>query len=183
MGIGSNGPGTVVLGTADRAAAVAAVKAQARIALADDDALIAAFAETALGIAEQFAGRVCIARTMTEKLAVTGGWQRLGATPVSAIAGVSAGGVALAVGSYAVDVDADGQGWVRVGASGIARVEVSFSAGTAPDWAGLPTPIRQGAVLLAAHLYADRDAERPPPAAVTALWRPFRMLALTGAAR
>jgi hypothetical protein len=41
-------------------------------------------------------------------------------------------------------------------------------------------PLRQGVVRLAAHLYAERDGPElgGPPAAVTALWRPWRRMRL-----
>lgn len=181
MTIGANGPGDVTLGQGDRAAAVDAVKQALRVALGEEDALIAAFVESALGLAERFTGRVTIARTMTETLAARAAWQALGAVPVRAIGGLALAGVALAVGDYAIDLDSDGGGWVRVpGRSG--QIMVTFEAGLAADWAGLPAPLRQGVVLLAAHLFSARDAREAPPAAVTALWRPYRAMTLGGPA-
>ena len=88
---------------------------------------------------------------------------------------------ALAVGDYDVDIDAAGEGWVRLlRAVGEKRVRVSYQAGMAADPNGLPEALRHGIVRLAAHLYTHRD--RPEgsglPAAVTALWRPWRRLRL-----
>lgn len=177
--IEDNGPGVVTLGAGDRTLAVAAVKAVLRVASADEDDLIVAFAETALGLAERFLGQVTIRRTMRESFGVTGAWQRIGAAPVRAITQVeTAAGVALAAATYAIDIDPQGEGWVRVsdGASGT-RVVV-FDAGMASDWSGVPGPIRQGVVLLAAHLFDAREHATPPPLAVTALWRPFRRIPL-----
>jgi len=48
----------------------------------------------------------------------------------------------------------------------------------APPDADPPAPVVQGVVRLAAHLYAHRDDEAGPPAAVAALWRPYRQLRL-----
>jgi uncharacterized phiE125 gp8 family phage protein len=52
----------------------------------------------------------------------------------------------------------------------------------AAGWAALPAALRQGVVRLAAHFHAHRTGEtaRPqePPAAVTALWRPYRRVRL-----
>lgn len=188
MGLLSDGPGAVTLGAADRALALAEVKAVLRVGTADEDALIAAFAETALGLAEQFTGRVLIARALTELLPPADEWQRLAATPVRSIAGVEridAQGTAttLAVAAYAIDIDAAGEGWVRASGGGAVRLRVSFEAGSANGWAQLPGPLSQGAVLLAAHLFEARDAAQAPPAAVTALWRPFRAMRLTAAIR
>jgi uncharacterized phiE125 gp8 family phage protein len=58
------------------------------------------------------------------------------------------------------------------------RVAVRYRAGLAADWAALPAPLAHGAVLLAAHLFENRDAGRAPPAAVAALWRPYRVVRL-----
>ncbi|THD38345.1 MAG: hypothetical protein E7773_00920 [Sphingomonas sp.] len=182
----TNGPGEMSLGTADRVAAVAEVKAALRVALADDDDLIAAFAEAALGLAERFLGRVLIVRPVAERLPAARCWQTLGAAPVMAITAVSAveGDTVtpLAVDAYAIDLDAEANGWIRVPA-GSGVVEVSYQAGWIGTWALIPAPVRQGIVLLAAHLYDQRDAAEPPPAAVTALWRPFRATRLTRAVR
>ncbi|HVI99073.1 MAG TPA: phage head-tail connector protein [Sphingomonas sp.] len=185
MTIATNGPGDVTLGTEDRAAAVADVKALLRIATDDEDALIAAFVETALALAERFTGRVTIARTMTATVPATAAWQALGAMPVASIGAVGdADGAPLAADAYRIDIDADGRGWVRVlDAGGDTLAQVTLNAGTAADWPSLPAPMRQGAILLAAHLFVERDAVTPPPAAVTALWRPFRMMRLDAAVR
>jgi uncharacterized iron-regulated protein len=53
-------------------------------------------------------------------------------------------------------------------------------AGLADDWGEVSAPLREGIVRFAAHLYRDRDAAstREPPAAVAALWRPWRELRL-----
>lgn len=189
MTIVTGGPGDVTLAPGDRAAAIAEVKAILRVAAAGEDALIAAFAETALGLAERFTGRVLIARAMIAVLPVSRAWQAAGAVPVRAITGVAAldaAGVAtpLAAEAYAIDIDAAGEGWIRVIAGGgAARVSVTFEAGVAGGWAAIPMPIRQGIVLLAAHLFSERDEHAAPPAAITALWRPFRVIGLTSAAR
>lgn len=178
-----NGPGTLVLGAMDRAAAIAAVKVRLRVASDDEDALIAAFAETALGLCERVIGQATIARAMTQQLVLAGpgGWQRLAAEPVTAITGVTDDtGVALAVGDYRIDIDGEGAGWVRVDRTGVARV--SFTAGLASGWDTLPPAIREGAAMLAAHLFDDRTGTAPIPAAVTALWRPFRSMRLLAGA-
>ena len=177
MPIVTNGPGALALGTADRARAVAAVKARLRVVSTDEDDLIAVFAETALGLAERVIGQATIARAMEQELQGCGGWQRLGARPVTTIdTVVDVDGVPLPVGSYAVDIDDDGLGWVRL-ASGVAA-RASFTAGIAADWDALPDGLREGAAMLAAHLFDDRTGGAPVPAAVTALWRPFRVMRL-----
>ena len=48
------------------------------------------------------------------------------------------------------------------------------------DWAGLPSALDEGIVRFAAWQYRERDggADRPPPTAIAALWRPYRTLRL-----
>ncbi|MBX9860405.1 MAG: hypothetical protein K2Y20_12555 [Sphingomonas sp.] len=185
MTIEANGPGVVTLGPDDRARAVAAVKAALELSLDDHDDLLAALAETALGLAEQFLGQMLIARVVVVTLPVRSGWQRLALAPVTAIgdvAGVAADGGAVALPVHGYDIDiVRGEGWVRLRDVGAAvRVTASVTAGAAAGWDAIPAAIRQGAVLLAAYLFSERDTTRPPPGAITALWRPFRTLTLTG---
>jgi uncharacterized phiE125 gp8 family phage protein len=183
MTIESGGPGDVSLGPEDRALALAEVKAVLRVASDDEDALAAAFVEAALGLAERFTGQALIARAMRDVMPVSRAWQSVGASPVRAITSVEAidagGAVVLGSAAYAIDIDAGGDGWVRtIDAGAATRIAVTFEAGLAAGWATIPAPLRQGAVLLAAHLFTVRDESAAPPAAVTALWRPFRVMAL-----
>jgi uncharacterized phiE125 gp8 family phage protein len=176
----TGGPGAPVLAAADRAAALAEVKAQLRHDGGADDVLIGALAETALGLAEQFVGRALIVREMVATMAPAHGWRRLPAGPVRAITAVAVAGVALPGASYAIDIDAGGIGWVKAASDVV--LTVTFSAGDAAGWVQLPVAIRQGVAVLAAHLFTDRDGRQPPPAAVTALWRPHREVRLNLAA-
>jgi uncharacterized phiE125 gp8 family phage protein len=168
------------------AQAIADAKAYLRIAGGDEDALIARLIAVAIGHGESFTGQLLIARSVDEVLAGLPVWQRLGGTPVAAIQAVQSAPIAgdpaaLPVDGYAIDIDAAGDGWVRVTAPALPRVSVRYTAGIAPDWSSLPDAIRQGAVRLAAHLYTHRDAadEGSPPAAVAALWRPWRRMRLS----
>ncbi|MFC3581932.1 head-tail connector protein [Sphingomonas hylomeconis] len=162
-----------------------AAKDYARVSLGSEDALFDDLAAAALAMAETFLRTSLIVRAHRVVLPAAGGWQLLPVGPVTAIVavlGVPAEGAAFAlpVDAYAIDVDAAGDGWVRVTAPGAAgRVAVTVEAGLALDWAGLPGPIAQGVVRLIGHLHAARDGDGgAPPAAVTALWRPYRRLLL-----
>ena len=54
-----------------------------------------------------------------------------------------------------------------------------FEVLMAADQNGVPEPVRQGVLRLVAHLFASRDGDGgAPPAAVTALWRPYRRMRL-----
>lgn len=163
------------------------VKAYLRMVGSEEDALLAGLVRSATELCEAFTRLALIEREIEETLPARGAWTRLGEAPVRAILGVSAldasaGSSALPGGDYAVDIDAAGEGWVRVMRSGGAgRVLVRYRAGKAADWNGVPEPLRQGVVRMAAHLYTHRDREDGggPPAAVTALWLPYRRLRLS----
>lgn len=189
MTMESGGAPLVALEPEDEAAAIAAVKSFARISSSDEDAVIADAATTAIGLAERFTGQLMICRTVTVSVAASREWRRLPVGPVAAIAdvvGIGGDGAAIDWPSdaYAIDIDASGDGYVRVPAPGAAvRLDVAVSAGLAADWASLPMVLRQGIVMLATHLLDQRDADAAPPAAVSALWRPFRRMAIGGECR
>lgn len=161
-------------------------KAYLRIDHADEDALIDRLIADATVLAEAFTAQQLLQRVVVETLSAGSGWQRLSSAPVRSITGVEglpAEGAAfpLPVDSYAIDIDAHGQGWVRVTNPGAAgRIRVTLGAGLASDWASLPEPVRLGIIRLTAHLYTHRDAadDVGPPAAVAALLRPWRRMRL-----
>jgi uncharacterized phiE125 gp8 family phage protein len=166
--------------------AVDEVKASLRIVNGDEDALAGGLLGSAAGLCEQFTGRALLRRGFTEVIGASSAWMRLEASPVQAILGVDLLGpdgtaALLGPGEYAVDIDAAGEGWVRLtGGVRAGRMRVRYEAGLAASWPELPEALRHGIVRLAAHLYGQRDRpdEAGPPAAVTALWRPWRKLRL-----
>jgi len=172
--------------SADIEAARDAAKHYARVEQAGEDALIGDLTATSLLLCEAFCGRIGPARDAVEILPACSEWRRLSASPVRSITlveGIPAegAGFVLPIDAYAIDLDADGAGWIRVATPGAAgRVRVTYQAGMASDWANLPEPLRQGVVRLTTHMFAHRDDARegPPPAAVAALWRPWRRLSL-----
>ncbi len=161
-----------------------ALKDYLRITGGAEDGLLTRLLASASGLCEQFIGQWLIVREGREIIAASAEWRRLAASPViavSAVEGWSGAGEAsaLPVGGYAIDIDAAGDGWVRVSAPGVRRVRVSYSAGIAAEPSALPEALGQGIVRLAADLYGTREGrEGAPPAAVTALWRPWRRMRL-----
>ena len=156
-----------------------------RIETGEEEALLAGLIRTASGLCEAFINQVVIARDFSVEVPASGSWERLAVTPVRSVGeidAVAADGSALplAPDAYAVDVDAAGDGWLRLTRDcGAARVRVTGSAGMAGDQNGVPEPIRQGVLRLTAHLFTARDGDGgEPPAAVTALWRPYRRMRL-----
>ncbi|HEX8655593.1 MAG TPA: head-tail connector protein [Allosphingosinicella sp.] len=165
---------------------IAALKAYLRIEGSEEDALLAGLLRSAAEICEAFTRVMLIDAEIEQTMTARPAWTRLYRAPVRAILTVAALGagaepVPLAVGDYGIDIDAGGDGWVRVtGSAAAGRLLVRYRAGLAADWNGIPEPLRQGIVRMATHLYAHRDGEdgAGPPAAVTALWLPYRRLRL-----
>ena len=104
-----------------------------------------------------------VRRIVEEALPGSVAWQALGAVPVVAI---------LSGGENAID--RDGHGWVRTREA----VTVRYRAGLAEGWDSLPPEIAHGVAIMGAHLFDNRDAAAVPPAAVAALWRPYRRMRL-----
>ncbi|WP_445191760.1 head-tail connector protein [Sphingomonas sp. Tas61C01] len=162
------------------AEAVAAAKAYLRLEGGAEDALLMQLAGAAIALAEAFCGQALVARGYEDAVPASGAWQPLPIVPVTAIdAVIGASGGVLPVGSYAIDIDAGGAGWVRVAAPAtLGAVRVKYRAGSAATWDAVPEPIAQGVAMLVAHLFAQGSDGRAPPAAVAALWRPYRRLRL-----
>lgn len=173
-------------GLALPAVSLAEAQAFVRIETGEEEALLAAMLRSASAICEAFLNQVLIARDFTVELPASANWTRLPLTPVKAITGVLAiandgSATPLASGDYAIDIDANGDGWVKLNiADPRGRIAVSGRAGLAEDCNGIPEPVRHGILRLTAHLFASRDEDSgEPPAAVTALWRPYRRMRLS----
>jgi uncharacterized phiE125 gp8 family phage protein len=152
-----------------------------------EDDLLTALIASALDLCEAFTGTMPLEATCEELIGPGTDWQALATRPVQAIVaveGVAADGsrTILPGDAYALDLEPDGGGRVRIASSaGAPRFAVRFVAGLAPTWTGLPESLRQGVIRLAAHQYRQRDgaaANDAPPAAVAALWRPWRRIRL-----
>ena len=173
-------------GIAQPAVTMSEAQAYVRIETGEEEAVLAGLVRSASALCESFLNQVVIARAFIEDLPASGSWERLSLTPVSAITTVEAidenGAAApLLSSAYAIDVDSSGDGWVRVtSGAAVSRVRVSGTAGMAPSENEVPEPIRQGILRLIAFLFTSRDGSGgEPPAAVTALWRPYRRMRLS----
>jgi uncharacterized phiE125 gp8 family phage protein len=164
--------------------ALAELKSWLGISATTDDATLIELLRAALEVCEGFTGAMPLEQECEEVIpARTGCWQALSTRPVQAITaveGIPAEGAnfAFAADAYAIDLDADGGGRLRLIRQGAAgRIVVQFTAGLAADWESLPDSLRHGLIRLAAFAYRQRDGERSdalPPAVVAALWRPWR---------
>lgn len=168
-------------------AALAELKQWLGITTPRDDAPLAALLRASLDMCEAFTGIMPVEAVCEEVLPACTSWQALFTRPVQAITvveGIAANGtrVPLASDAYEIELDADGTG--RILANGPAltrRFAVRFTAGLTPDWETLPDALRHGVIRLAAHQHRERESgssSPAPPAAVAALWRPWRRLRL-----
>ena len=155
---------------------LAEAQAFARIETGEEEAVVAGLIRSASCLCEAFLGQVVIERAFTETLSASADWQRLEVAPVRTISGINVDGAPIAASCYSTDIDADGRGWVRITDPALnGTIEVSGTAGMATSENGVHEAIRQGVLRLVAHLFNLRDGDGGDvPAAVTALWRPFR---------
>jgi uncharacterized phiE125 gp8 family phage protein len=167
--------------------AVDEAKTYLRIEQDDEDALTGSLIASAIRQCEIFCAQILLARTFTAQMEVSSCWKRLAVTPVRSITrvdGIPAEGAVftLPANAYSIDIDSNGDGWVRVIAPGLAaQIDVIGQAGIATSWGGIPEPLRQGAIRLVSHhlTYRDVSADNGWPAAVAALWQPFRRMRLS----
>lgn len=167
-------------GRAEPIVTLSEAQAFARVESGAEEALLAGLVRTASALCEAFLGQVVIARPYSETIAASSEWRRIEVIPVRSIDGASQSGVALPIGAYATDIDSTGCGWFRLTNGGVAGlVTVSGNAGLALAQNEVPEPVRQGVLRLVAHLFTGRDGDGGEvPAAVTALWRPYRRIRL-----
>ncbi|MDE2562089.1 MAG: hypothetical protein KGL48_07545 [Sphingomonadales bacterium] len=168
-------------------AALDELKAWLGVTTTRDDAELLALLTASLDLCEGFTGTMPIESGCEDVLRARGDWQALSARPVQAITALAALALdgarrALAAGDYEIDLDADGGGRVRLLVpTDEDRIAVTYTAGMAAGWEGLPEAIRQGLIRLAAFQHRERDSGAVaglPPAAVAALWRPWRRVRL-----
>ena len=167
--------------------ALAELKDWLAITTTRDDETLSALLRAALDTCEAFTGTMVLEATCEEVLRSAYDWQRIATAPVVSIISVEQMATdgtrgALPVDGYLIDITADGCGRVRLTrAIAETRIVVRFDAGLAPDWESLPEGLRHGIIRLAAHQYRERDqsdAKMATPAAIAALWQPWRRMRL-----
>jgi uncharacterized phiE125 gp8 family phage protein len=167
--------------------AVDAAKTYLRLESDEEDAVIGALLTAAIAHAEGYLGQLLIERAVVERLPVSTSWQRLAATPVQSVSGVTGipaegASFALSANTYKLDINQHHDGWIRFVQSGSAgRADVAYRAGMVPGWPDLPEAISMAVLRIAAHLHAHRDApdDQGPPPAIASLLRPWRRMRLT----
>ncbi len=154
-----------------------AAKTFLRIDHADEDDLIRGLIDAAALQIEARCGVSLIARPQRLTKMSNGQTVYLNRYPVISIDAVEVDGVAMPIDAnlHARPV------LVRLEATGAAQVDFTAGFGTDPDH--IPTPLRQGVLLLLAHLYEHRGSEGPDypmgfPMMVDALIQPYRGMRL-----
>jgi uncharacterized phiE125 gp8 family phage protein len=173
---------TIITRASLPAAALAELKQWLGITVAADDASLGRLLAAALETCESFTGRMPLEQTCEEALVAQGGWQMLATRPVTSVLAVGRiDGTALPAEAYALELEADGAARLCLFGPQPSRMTVRFTAGHAATWEALPDALRHGIVRLAAHQHREREgsgAAPLPPAAVVALWRPWRRVRL-----
>ncbi|MEO0462323.1 MAG: hypothetical protein AAF127_04275 [Pseudomonadota bacterium] len=167
--------------------ALADLKGWLGISRSREDALLTDLLAASLAICEGFTGQTPLEHVIALTVPAEPGWQCLAARPVrglEAVEHVAPDGARVAVPDeeHTFRIEADGTARLAVqGSSDSSMIAVTVRAGIAPDWAQLPAALKQGIIRLAAFHYRDRESGRDatPPASVTALWRPWRVMRLT----
>lgn len=159
-----------------------------RLGATIDDAVVAGLVRAATSVCEAFVGQWLIVRAGEDILPLApGGVIQPGVRPVVGIDAVDlllpdGGTVALAAGDYRTAIGRDGTARVTIDdPRGAERACVAYRAGIAEGANDIPEAIRQGILRMTQHLHDARDgAGAAPPAAIAALWQPWRRLTLGG---
>lgn len=158
-----------------------------RLGTTVDDAVVAQLVRAATNICEAFIGQWLIVRAGEETLSLRAGTARMSARPVVGVDAVTLiaadGEESTAVeGDYRLALARDGTARLAIDRAGDAvHVRIAFRAGMAEGANGVPEAIRQGIVRMIQHLHDARDGTgAAPPAAIAALWQPWRRMTLGG---
>ena len=163
---------------------LAELRAWLRLAeVAEENNLLTQVLRTAAEQCAQFIDQKLLLAACQEDIAADGYWHQLMHKPVRTITRVEwldAEGAAqlLPVNSYEMTIDSEAIGYIRPAYAVSGKIRISYQAGLAASAEQLPSALRQGILRLAAYHYANRDGSEAPPAAVAALWQPFRRVHL-----
>ena len=174
-----------LLATGDLAPALTELKHWLGITRSADDAQLTGLIGAALEACERFTTLTPIASTIEVVLEASHEWTRLASRPIARLTTIERladDGTRTALGEedYDLHLSGDGSAQLRLrNGPYLSRVVVTLEAGLAPDWPGLPDGLRHGILRFAAFLHREGEAAGgEPPAAIAALWRPWRVLRL-----
>ena len=165
---------------------LAELKQWLAITTTSDDTLLVDLLGAAHAMCERFTGLVAYKSEVRERFAATCLDYTLGAQPVLYFLDASAIDHGLGK-RLLTDSEAgferngnDGGKLTLSGSIPEPQVEARYYAGLSDEWAMVEEGLRHGIIRYAAHQYRERDAgpAEAPPAAVAALWRPYRRMRL-----
>ncbi len=175
----------MVLATGDLSPALAELKHWLGISRSADDAQLTALIGAGVEACEAFTGLTPLAATIEEVRDASHEWTRLATRPIAQVTSVAildAEGARTTLGDDEYDLHLAGDGWAQLRLRRgpfVSRVVVTLEAGLAADWAALPDGLRHGILRFAAYLQREGEAvAAEPPAAIAALWRPWRIVRL-----
>ncbi|MEL7690286.1 head-tail connector protein [Citromicrobium bathyomarinum] len=175
----------MVLATGDLSPALAELKHWLGITRSADDVQLTALIGAGVEACEAFTGLTPLAATVEERFDASHEWARLVTRPIAQVAGVEmldADGARALLGDdeYDLHLSGDGSAQLRLRRGPfVSRVVATLEAGLATDWAHLPDGLRHGILRFAAYLHREGEASlAEPPAAIAALWRPWRVVRL-----
>ncbi|MEM7667069.1 MAG: hypothetical protein AAF250_14520 [Pseudomonadota bacterium] len=167
--------------------ALAEFKGWLGISRPNEDQMLVDLLGASLAMCEAFTGQAPIEQTVEERVPVKAGRYCLTSRPVRSLTNaelvaVNGERTSLSGLGHSFEFDAAGQAYAELKETMNGQaVAMQVIVGIAPDWSTMPRALRQGIVRLAAYYYRDRDQGQSaqPPASVTALWRPWRIMRLT----
>ena len=156
------------------------------ITTASEDALLTDLLAAAHAMCERFTGLAPYACDVRETLAVRYASIPLSVQPVQAFFTATALGHSfarrlLASEDYAIEPASDGRACLVLRTVlPEPQIELHYRAGQADMWSDIESGLRHGIIRFAAHQYRERDTgdARTLPAAVAALWQPYRRMRL-----
>ena len=174
-----------VLSGGDLAPALAELKHWLGITREADDTQLTALIAAGVEACEAFTGLTPLASTIEETRDASHEWARLVTRPIAQIGEIETldthgARTALNEDEFDLHLSGDGSALLRLRRGPfVSRVVVTLEAGFTPDWASLPDGLRHGILRFAAFLHREGEqGAGEPPAAIAALWRPWRQVRL-----
>lgn len=176
----------LTMGPAAPVVPIVELRTYLRIETDAEDAVLAGLIRAATSMVEAWLGRLLVERSVTERFDDPAGALRLSAGPVAAVSAVTLtppGGDdgPLAEGDWRLVRQRDGAAEIRLLRGIEGALTVSYRAGMAADWNGLPEALRLAVMRAAGHLHLNRDGadDSGLPLAVRQLLAPWRRLRIT----
>ena len=171
--------------------ALAELKSWLGITRPNEDALLEDLLRTSIDTCEAYTGQAALSQLIEERIPTDRRHAVLVSRPVTSLVAVEVVAQdgsrnALDPSDFEFSINSTGEASIMLNASVDGQaIAVLVRAGIAATWANVPAALKQGLIRLAAYYYRDRDvtgagaAANAPPASVSALWRPWRLVRLT----